>query len=154
MAVQKGFTIFVSEMALTDKKNQAKQLYLETDLTQKDIAAMLCVSEVTLSKWAQKGNWEGEKAADLLSKTSLVKMIYDEIAAKKKAGERLSADDAIKYAKAIDLVSSKSVNASSAINVFKQFTAWLQGRDLKTAKQIISFQKEFVAELLTNGTSN
>lgn len=115
---------------------------------------MLGVSEVTLSKWAQKGNWEAEKAADLLSKTSLIKMVYDEIAKIKKEGGRLSADDAIKYAKAIDLVSSKSVNASNAINVFKHFTSWVMGRDIELAKKVIGFQKEFVAEILNNGAGN
>ncbi len=154
MAVQKGFGIFVCEMALTDKKNQAKRLYMDTDLSQKDIADLLDVSEVTMSKWVKAGGWETHKAAVQLSKDSIIKRLYENIAAKMEDGGKITADDAVKYAKAIDLLSSKGVNASNAINVFKQFTGWLQGRDLKAAKLIISFQKEFVAELLTNGTGN
>jgi transcriptional regulator with XRE-family HTH domain len=43
---------------LLEKAQQAKKLYLEQRLTQKEIAAILDVSEKTMSEWKKKYKWD------------------------------------------------------------------------------------------------
>lgn len=61
-----------------DKKEKAKALFLTGQYSQKEIAALVEVSEVTLSKWANNpdDNWEEFKTSLLTTKPNELKRLY------------------------------------------------------------------------------
>lgn len=71
-------------MAKTELKEVAKILFLQ-GMDQKDIAAKLGVSEVSMSRWKKEGNWDSLKTNLLNSKTERLSELYDELAEFNKA---------------------------------------------------------------------
>ena len=45
-------------MKLSEKKKAAERLYMETDMSQKEIAKHIKVSENTLTNWVKKYKWD------------------------------------------------------------------------------------------------
>ncbi|GAA4354109.1 hypothetical protein GCM10023185_15450 [Hymenobacter saemangeumensis] len=68
-------------MALTnkDKKELALSLFLNTDKSQKEIAARLEVSENTLSTWANAGGWATIKGANTATRPQIIADLYQQI---------------------------------------------------------------------------
>lgn len=57
----------------------AQMMFLHGSLNQKDIAAKLGVSEVTVSRWAKAGNWDTLKTNLLTSKKQRLSELYAEL---------------------------------------------------------------------------
>lgn len=64
---------------LSNAKEVARQLYLNSNMKQKEIAERLSVSEVTVSRWAKAGQWETLKKNLLTSKYQRLGELYTEL---------------------------------------------------------------------------
>lgn len=66
-------------MTKTREKLLARELYLHTSMSQKDIAAYVGVREQTLSLWVHDGGWEDLKSAREITREHLLKKAYRQL---------------------------------------------------------------------------
>lgn len=63
----------------TEQKEYAKFLYTEKNFTQKEIAEKVGVTEKTLAKWIQEGEWKQIKQSMMTTKAAQIKSYYDQL---------------------------------------------------------------------------
>jgi predicted transcriptional regulator len=136
------------------KKGLAFILYMETDLSQKEIADQLDTTEATVSKWANADNWKQKKAVDALSPDKLVREFYNQafdIMEKAKKDNRpvnsSEADSLVKLAAAIDKLDRK-VSPSIVTAAFMRFNNWVRVQDLELVKKMMPYQMRYLQELI------
>ncbi len=128
------------------KKENALDLFLNTDKTQKEIAAILDVSEKTISAWAEEGYWDTLKGASTITPAKIVAKLYKKLEDLTDA-DRLDTDALIKTARTIEALSDRRVTLSQTINVFKDFNSWLYSRDGEFAKIVNEKQMEYINQM-------
>ena len=62
----------------SEKKEIAQILFLQGH-SQKEIARLAKVSEQTICKWKQEGNWQSKQASLIISKKNRLSELYDEL---------------------------------------------------------------------------
>jgi len=98
-----------TKTSIADKQYLAKILFTREQLDQKVIAKRVGVSEKTMSKWVNEGNWKMLRNRLLLSKEELINKYYQHLENLNKAideaklghGDSKQADIMIKYTAAI-----------------------------------------------------
>ncbi|MDN3621338.1 hypothetical protein QWY81_17860 [Polaribacter undariae] len=126
-----------------DKKAIAYDLYMNTDLSQKEICGKVAITQATFTAWKKKHNWEIHKQASSITSQQIIRNLY-------KKGLELSndpkatSDSQLKNAKAIELLSGNKASISNIINVFKEFTTFEFDRNPELAKQINKEMKVWV----------
>ena len=105
-----------------NKKSVAKSLFFQ-GLPLKDIAKKIGISETTLSKWSNTGNWSVERAATKITRPMLVQKMLADLDKKISTGE-WSPDAVCKAARAIEALDKQS-NIVTVIEVFTAFTQWM-----------------------------
>jgi transcriptional regulator with XRE-family HTH domain len=60
-------------------KDYAKILFVKDKLTQKEIAAKTGISEKTVSKWVNEGNWDKERKNFVLTRQEQMSNLLDEL---------------------------------------------------------------------------
>lgn len=63
----------------TEEKNYAQILYVNENLTAKEIAERVSVSEKTVGKWIKDGGWEKLRKSLLVTKQNMISMLYDQL---------------------------------------------------------------------------
>lgn len=61
------------------EKDLAKILYVNENLSQKEIAERLLVTEKTIGKWVKEGNWESLKVSMLVTKDNQLTSLYRQL---------------------------------------------------------------------------
>ncbi|MEN9976893.1 MAG: hypothetical protein RIR36_1053 [Bacteroidota bacterium] len=61
------------------EKDFAKILYVNENLSQKEIAERLLVTEKTVGKWVKEGNWESLKVSMLVTKDNQLTSLYKQL---------------------------------------------------------------------------
>ena len=61
------------------KRELAKQIYLRDNLSQKEIAEMVDVSQKSLSKWIKEERWDTEKSAYTITREQQIQRLYAHI---------------------------------------------------------------------------
>lgn len=69
----------MAELSIKQKQDWAKVLYLKENLMQKEIAQKVGVTEKTMSKWVNDGNWEQLKSSIIVTKEEELRRIYMQI---------------------------------------------------------------------------
>jgi uncharacterized protein YjcR len=119
---------------LNTKKELARLYYMQGE-TQKAIAAKIEISEQTLSKWVEKEGWATKRAGVNITRPELVNKslaalnkILDQVYESEDI-ELISAlpDKLAKFASAIEKLDKKA-NIVSTIDVFLEFSKWIQKR--------------------------
>lgn len=143
-------------MAKAQEREMARLLYVEQGLDAKEVAQMLKVSELTMSKWVNANNaeWKNLKAARTLSPDKLIRMYYEQseaIVQQAKDDDRpISSGDADalnKLASAIQKL-DKKIDPSITMSVLRNFNNYLIQINPELAKQCAAYQMEFVQSLL------
>ena len=146
-------------MNLKEKKEWAKLLYLKDNLTQKEIAVRVDVTEKTLSKWVNDPaeNWEKHRASIIITKEEQLRRLYDQLSAINKAiAER---EEGTRYAssKEADVLSKLSVTIKNmetdialadVIEVSKRIVNWVRKVDFEKAKEITLIFDGYIREIL------
>lgn len=140
-----------------DKQEWAKTLYLLENFTQKEIAEKVGVTEKTMSKWVNEGQWSQLKSSVIITKSEELKRIYMQINElntmifKRDEGQRFAsskeADSLSKLAAAARSLETET-SVTDVIEVFKRFTNWLRASDLDRAKDLIILQDAFIKSLM------
>jgi len=136
---------------MTDKKKLtsdekyaiAQDLFLETDKTQKEIAQIVKVTEKTLTKWKNDGEWDMLKNASTVTARKIIENLYKR-SYDLSIDPKSKPDDIIKLALSIEKLSNKRVTISQIINVFKDFIAFAFKDNPDMAKEINLLQKKYV----------
>lgn len=67
-------------MSYRDKKEQARELFVNSNMTQQSIAQMVSVTAKTLRKWIIDNGWKEEKDAESITRRSLLADAYKQLA--------------------------------------------------------------------------
>ncbi len=135
-------------------KNLAEGLYLYSDMSQKDIAAMLNVTEKTITDWKQEGEWEEIKAAYGITRDKIIANYYRqtfEIQEKARDEKRTltsgETDQLVKIANCIEKL-DKSITMHDRVQVFMDFNNWLVTIDTELAKTLSLKQQSYLKFLV------
>ena len=148
-------------MAMTKKEaNQkrelAKMLFLYENITQKEIADRVRVSEVTMSKWSKADNWDSLKVSITITKEEQLKNLYRQLSAinqaisqrdNQKFATPAEADTITKLANAISKMET-DIGVSDMISVAKKFVTWVRTFDLVKAQELTSLFDSFIKDNL------
>jgi transposase len=118
-------------MGITKKeeKNYAQILFVSENLTAKEIAARVGVSEKTVGKWIKDGNWEKLRKSLLITKQQQISMLYDQLAF-------INNDIANREVK---------VATSKEADVISKITSSIQRMEIETSiGQIVEVAKNFI----------
>jgi transposase len=132
-----------------DKKDHARLYYMRGE-TQKAIAVIVGVSEVTVSKWVNEENWDMKRAAERVTRPELVNQNLQLIATLQR--QIIDSENPVKEAKALsDQISKlasaiekldKKTNVVQIIDGFIAFSRWMQEHPKLNSQQGIDFIKE------------
>lgn len=142
-------------MPKDSEKQIARELYLNTGMTQKEIAIKLSISEQTLSKWVNAGKWEELKAAKSITKEKLLKQAYEQLAAINNTIEERGGipDKQLSDAKGILVkeiaLLEKNHSISTAVYIMDRFLNYVLSHNQTIAKEVSQMQLAFI-ELLVN----
>ena len=141
---------------MQDKRDHAKLLFIHEQLSQKEIAARIKVSEVTVSKWANADAWESHRVSITITKEEQLKNLYRQLAEMNrtiagrdgnKYASASEADAISKLAGAIDKMES-DVGIADIVSVAKKFLTWLRKFDLCKAQEMTPLFDAFVKDNL------
>lgn len=131
-----------------DKKDLARQLFLNTNLFQNEIAKSIGVSEATMSKWCKE--WEELKQAYSITKDEVVAHSYKAIAMVYKTAEEetraltsAECDQINKLGSLIEKVEKKA-SLPVIIQIFKEFEDFVKKSDLPFAKKVNHLHSLFI----------
>lgn len=136
-------------------RGQAKLLFVYENLTQKEIAERVGVSEVTICKWAKTEKWDSLKVSITITKEEQLKSLYRQLSAMntaiadrdQKYATAAEADCISKLANAIDKMES-DIGVSDIVSVGKKWLNWLRNFDLKKAQEITPLFDAFIKDNL------
>lgn len=141
--------------AKTVERQQGQDLYVNTNLTLKDIAAMVKVSAAKVGQWAKEDNWEVQRTAKQNTAEKIIagwysqlQKINEEVA---KAGGIPSNADSDRISKITDSIQklSKKQNLSMYHLVLKEFLQDLMSYDTDAAKKFSPFMLDFMKNKAT-----
>jgi hypothetical protein len=142
------------DLSISQKKEWAELLFIRGDLLQKDIASKVQVSERTLSKWANEGEWERLKKSMLTTKSEILRNLYDlldKISQKLKEegsiGDSKIADMYVKYTAAINNLETET-SIAQMFEVGRMFVNHLQAIDPQFALSVLNHFDGFIKEKL------
>lgn len=126
------------------KKVMAERMFVEDGMTAKAISDILDVSQVTLSKWRNDGDWEKKRAEMLAAPHKLREILMKELKTIAEGGISIVDADALaKVNKVIESISDR-ISVQIVFSVFKEFDNWMADNDPKTAVLFTEYHKQFL----------
>lgn len=144
-------------MKTEQKKELAKLLFVNEHLTQKEVAIRVGVSEKSLSKWVNEGQWRKLRQSLIVTKEEQLRRIYEQLdelntaIASREPGKRYAnTKDADTLAKLTSAAKNLESEASigDIISVAKRFIEWLRPVDIDKAKEVSALFDSFIKERL------
>lgn len=144
-------------MTLKAKQDWAKLLFLKTSMLQREIAEKVGVTNLTLQRWKEKGNWEVLKSAYVITKEEELRRIFIQInelnnaIGNKPEGERYAnpreADTISKLASAARNLETET-NIANIVDAFVEFTDWLRKNEFDKAREFNAYFDSFIKHKL------
>lgn len=135
-------------MKNSEKKELAKQLFLHTNLTQKEIAEKVHVMPKTMGKWCK--DWRVIKAAKSSTKDHTIARLYGGIDLILKAAEDenrpITDSEADKISKINKTISTidKDLDLAIYIQVFEEYNRFLMPLNQELTRENNSYQDKFI----------
>lgn len=137
------------------KRELARFFYCNANLTQKEIATKVGVSEQSITRWIKEENWDKLKASITITKQEQISRVYQQIAAiNKKITEEqqgiptgADADVLAKLAAVVERL-EKETSIADVVSVSIKFLEWLRQSDSEKAKELSSLFDAFIKDLL------
>ena len=137
-----------------EKKEWASLLFIHQKMTQKEIAEKVGVSEVTLSKWVNDGNWNKLKTSLVMTKQEQLARLYNQVSELNSAIEQREkghrhansreADVIAKLSKAIKSLES-DISLAEVINVFVAFNEFCRSvTSLDEVKKMVQLEDAYI----------
>jgi uncharacterized protein YjaG (DUF416 family) len=140
-------------MAKTEEKQLAFSLYMSTDMTQKEIAALAKVTEKTMGGWVRDEEWEIQKAANTVTRKQQItnylmqlKELNDAINTRergKRYASTAEADTINKITKAIEAL-EKNSTLSDYISVMEDFIKYVTAINQHDGQRMLPLVNEFI----------
>lgn len=135
------------------KRELAELLFTRHDMTQKEIADKVSVSEKTISKWKEAYHWEDKRVSLLTTKGENLRHYYDILDAVRKKikdsedgiGDTKLADMSVKYATVIERLETET-SAGVYIDVLMEFIQDIQKDNLVLAQSLLPFAEALIAK--------
>lgn len=144
-------------LPIKQKKDWAKLLFLKEQLTQKEIASKVDVSEKTISKWVRDENWQQLRASITITKEESLRRFYmqvneiNDMISSREPGKRFpdskETDTLVKLTATIKNLETDA-SVADVIEVFKRFLNFIRPISLEKAQEFIVFQDAFVKSIL------
>lgn len=146
-------------MSLTreEKKNYARILFVEHNMTQRDIAAKVGINPKTINIWVADGKWKELKSSFTISKAEQLKRLYAQITElndhimTREQGKRFAnnkdADTLVKITAAIKNL-EQDTSAAEAINIIMRLIHHIRHTNLELAQQLTDASDTFIKQLL------
>lgn len=137
------------EMSREQKRETAKGLFVKSDMTQKEIAVLLGVSEKAVSEWRKKYDWDTAKQIQSITRKSLLEEAYKQLDAinKKVADKGGIPDKALSDAKAECMREIEKFSDTPThvyVDVFEDFCAWLSRNAPKQLREFGELSMRFI----------
>lgn len=143
-----------------EKKEAARILFLE-GTEQNDIARILGVSEQTVSKWQQAGDWKGRRARNAMRNQEIESLANDialyQLEALQRRCERLrkesDEDEDLPLIERNEIGSVKDILATIKerqmgygliVRLLNDFTKWVGEHDINTAKRLAEIGPDYL----------
>lgn len=137
----------------TQKREWAELIYLKENLTQKEIAGKVGVTEKTIGKWIQDGNWEQYRASIIVTKEQELRRIYLQLNElntcifNREEGSRFAnnkeADTLVKLTAAARSLETET-SVADVIEVCMQVCNFIKKDDLPKAQEISNYFEAFI----------
>ena len=136
-------------------KEYAQVLYVKENLHQKVIADRVGVTEKTLSKWINEGNWKSLKRSLLTTKQTQITLLYDQL--EWQNNEIANRQNKVATTKEADVISKLSASIQKlevetslgeTVDVGRKFIGFVQGDDLELAKKITAWFDLYIQTLI------
>lgn len=147
----------MAELTSRQKKDFARTIYLNEELTHAEIAERVGVKRQTVSRWAGEGNWERYKVSITMTREEQLKNLYLQLAELNNAingrpeGERFAStaesDTIAKITGSIKKMET-DVGLADILSVFKSFVKWLRTYDMARSKEIVPLLDAYVKSKL------
>jgi DNA-binding XRE family transcriptional regulator len=144
-------------MNVSEKKEWAKTIYIREQLTQKETARRVKVTEKTMSSWVNKEGWEKLRQSIIVTKEEQLRRIYMQIDELNsfimdlEPGHRFAnskqADTINKLASAARKLETEA-SIADIIEVSKRFLNWLRQTDFEKAKDVSNLIDAFIKDSL------
>jgi DNA-binding XRE family transcriptional regulator len=145
---------FVS-MSLSKKQKveYAKVLYTIQQLTQKETAERVGISQKTMCAWVNKYKWDELRASLIISKDQELKRIYAQINELNNSIQEREQGKRYATSKEADILSKLASTAKSLesdmgiseyVSAFTSFTDWLREAEPAKAKDFLILQDQFI----------
>ena len=139
----------------TRKKELAQFFYCNSQLSQKEIAEKVRVSEVSMSKWVREGKWDTLKASITITRQEQLNRVYQQISAinnkiteeQKGIPTGADADVLAKLAAVVERL-EKETSITDVVSVSMKFLDWLRKIDTEKAKELSGLFDAFIKDLL------
>lgn len=143
-----------------DPKQQAEHLFLNTETSQKDIAAQLGIDPKTLYRWMKQGRWRELKSATRRMPSVLVENIYEQLddinynIARRDRGDRHpSKDESLTISRLINSIGKvkKETTQGQNIEFMMNFIGWIQMQNDELAKELTGYGSAYLMAGRTKG---
>jgi hypothetical protein len=148
------FVCMGNELTAAKKKEWAQMLYLQNQLTQKQIAEKVGAREATISRWVTKENWEKLRKSLLTTKSELLSFLYDVLSKLKDKinsgdgiGDSKDADKFVKYTAAIKSLETET-SVAELMEAGRMFHKWMQAVDPQMALTFLNNYDAFIKDNL------
>jgi inorganic pyrophosphatase len=133
------------------KKQHAEEIYMSSEMTLKEIASIINISENSLGKWAKIGEWEDKKTLKRSSKQQAINNLYTRLLEQSKNTDT-SSDEIKKTTSAIKDLEDSRTTIPDKIELFMDFIQYLRKNnvDIEFIKQVNIHQNEMVQEMISN----
>lgn len=137
------------------KKELAQFFFCNSNLSQKEIAEKMGISEVSMSRWVREGRWDTLKASITITRQEQLNRVYRQIAAinkkivEEQEGIPTSADaDVLAKLAAVVERLEKETSITDVVSVSMKFLDWLRKIDTEKAKELSYLFDAFIKDLL------
>lgn len=135
------------------EKDFAKVLFVNDNVSQKEIAARLNVTEKTVGKWVKEGDWEKLKKSMLVTKENQLNMLYDQLDFLNtdikdrdyKIATSKEADVISKLTSAIKKLETE-ISIGETVEVAKQLIQFIRSQDVAFANELTKYCDGFINE--------
>ena len=143
----------MTKRAKTQERDYAKLLYTKEFLSQKEVAERVGVTEKTISKWSNEGNWKALRQSMIITKEEQLRNFYaqlDELNTqikKREEGKRFAtnteSDTISKLSSAIRNMETET-SVADIVEVMRKFINHIKITDFDKAKELTLLADSFI----------
>jgi chorismate-pyruvate lyase len=128
--------------------NDAESLFVDAGMTCTAISQTLKISEVTLSSWRNKFEWDKRREESLASPAKIREILLKELKLIADGNKpTIEADSLIKIQKVFMSFERQATSLPITMGVFQAFDNWMADQDPKQAIDFLEWHKKYLYHL-------